>query len=611
MKNYPFCILLIFFINSYGQDDNNINDLLEKIDLTTDETQKLILLDSVSTIMFDNYDNRTEQTLYDAFDLATRLNATELKLKKIEDIVMYHEYGGEGHIGPGIRRAEAFLEKEKKLGNVKSVADLYFYLARYYFINNEANSKVVENYDKAINGYINDSILRYHRDLGRIYYMAASTIFHMSNDIKALHYVEESLKRYKQLKHERGINNARSVQTELLSKNGLYKEAKHIRDIIIKCALKNDNTYLISRLYVDEAKDYQMQKLYQKAKESYLKTLPYAKKMIHNLPHLEYYIYSNLSQIYLVENKKQKAHEFIRKLEKVDTVWRGSAEYYLAKAKYLFKENKTDSALFYAKKQYGFEKIGEANYLLLKSQKLLVAIYEGKGDIDNALKMNKSYLKLKDSIDGVIKNNVYYYYQTRYETKKKEATIKVLEHDKQIEKQKRTQQMIVLSSLVLFILFIGFFMRYRMILKNKLLTQEIENNKQELNRYTEQLIKNNQKTESLYEELEKMKVSSNTSDFKNLEILLNTKLLTNEQWEFFKERFTSVYPNFFYELRNKGYEFSNAEERLLVLEKLNLKAKEMASILGIASTSVARSKHRLKSKLGIDKTIDLIDHLNL
>ena len=96
-----------------------------------------------------------------------------------------------------------------------------------------------------------------------------------------------------------------------------------------------------------------------------------------------------------------------------------------------------------------------------------------------------------------------------------------------------------------------------------------------------------------------------------METLLNTRLLTNEQWESFKERFTSAHPNFFYELRNKGLEFSDAEERFLVLEKLNLKHKEMAVILGIASTSVARSKHRLKFKLGIDKSIDLIVFLNL
>ena len=171
--------------------------------------------------------------------------------------------------------------------------------------------------------------------------------------------------------------------------------------------------------------------------------------------------------------------------------------------------------------------------------------------------------------------------------------------------------MILLSFLVLFILLLGFLVRNRMLLKNKLLTQKLDNNKQELARYTQQLIKNNQKTESLYEELEKMKISSNISGFKNLETLLNTKLLTNEQWEVFKERFTTVYPIFFYELRNKGLEFSDAEERLLVLEKLNLKPKEMAAILGIASTSVARSKHRLKFKLGIDKSIDLIVFLNL
>jgi len=148
-------------------------------------------------------------------------------------------------------------------------------------------------------------------------------------------------------------------------------------------------------------------------------------------------------------------------------------------------------------------------------------------------------------------------------------------------------------------------------LENKFLNQKIESSKKELNRFTQLLITKSKETKVLTMELDKFKTDSNESDFKNLENLLNTKILTDDQWLVFKEKFTAVYSDFFYELRNREYEFSEAEERLLTLEKLNLKTKEMAAILGIASTSVSRAKHRLKSKLGIDKTVSLIEFLKL
>ncbi|WP_298510783.1 triple tyrosine motif-containing protein [uncultured Kordia sp.] len=148
-------------------------------------------------------------------------------------------------------------------------------------------------------------------------------------------------------------------------------------------------------------------------------------------------------------------------------------------------------------------------------------------------------------------------------------------------------------------------------LENKLLNQKLEGNKLELKRFTDLLVKNSEETKVLNEELEKIKNETYQASFKNLENLLNTRILTNDQWLLFKEKFTNVYPNFFYELRNTKYTFSEAEERLLVLEKLNLKPKEIAAILGIAGPSVSRAKHRLKTKLGIDKTVNIIEFLEL
>lgn len=148
-------------------------------------------------------------------------------------------------------------------------------------------------------------------------------------------------------------------------------------------------------------------------------------------------------------------------------------------------------------------------------------------------------------------------------------------------------------------------------LENKLLNQKLESNTVELKRFTSLLVKNSEETKALNEELEKIKNKSHNPSFENIESLLKTRILTDKQWLLFKEKFTAVHPDFFNKLRNKPYTFSEAEERLLVLEKLNLKPKEMAAILGIAGPSVSRAKHRLKTKLSIDKTINIIDFLGL
>ncbi|MDY8134329.1 ligand-binding sensor domain-containing protein [Aquimarina sp. 2201CG5-10] len=148
-------------------------------------------------------------------------------------------------------------------------------------------------------------------------------------------------------------------------------------------------------------------------------------------------------------------------------------------------------------------------------------------------------------------------------------------------------------------------------LENKLLNQKLENNKSELKRFTNLLLQNSEETEALHQELEKLKKETQNTSFTNLENLLNTRILTDKQWLLFKEKFTAVYPDFFHQLRNKEYDFSEAEERLLVLEKVNLRPKEIGAILGIAGPSVSRTKHRLKSKLGIDKTVSIIEFLEL
>jgi len=87
--------------------------------------------------------------------------------------------------------------------------------------------------------------------------------------------------------------------------------------------------------------------------------------------------------------------------------------------------------------------------------------------------------------------------------------------------------------------------------------------------------------------------------------LVNSSLLTNDDWAEFRRRFERVHPSFFVQLRNQYADLSPAEERLLALAKLNMDTHQMSRMLGVAPDSIRKTKYRLRKKLGLDGTSPL------
>ena len=79
--------------------------------------------------------------------------------------------------------------------------------------------------------------------------------------------------------------------------------------------------------------------------------------------------------------------------------------------------------------------------------------------------------------------------------------------------------------------------------------------------------------------------------------LLEQKILTDDDWEKFKVKFNSIYPDFFSRIKESHINLTEAEIRIMVLMRLELNGKDMANILGISPQSVRVCKMRLKKKL--------------
>ncbi|GAA4458088.1 hypothetical protein GCM10023189_29830 [Nibrella saemangeumensis] len=83
----------------------------------------------------------------------------------------------------------------------------------------------------------------------------------------------------------------------------------------------------------------------------------------------------------------------------------------------------------------------------------------------------------------------------------------------------------------------------------------------------------------------------------SLDNLLNRVILTEVDWQQFKQLFEDVYPDFFAALQRHFPEVTPAEIRLLALLKLGISTKQMAFMLGVTMNTIRTSRYRLRRKL--------------
>ena len=87
--------------------------------------------------------------------------------------------------------------------------------------------------------------------------------------------------------------------------------------------------------------------------------------------------------------------------------------------------------------------------------------------------------------------------------------------------------------------------------------------------------------------------------------LYSRNILTDADWASFKIYFENAHPGLLNRLRSAFSSLTDAEERLFLLIKLNLTTKEIASILGIAPSSVKKTRNRLRKRLEIEEDTHL------
>ena len=237
-----------------------------------------------------------------------------------------------------------------------------------------------------------------------------------------------------------------------------------------------------------------------------------------------------------------------------------------------------------------------------KAFQVLSGTSEASGDTREALEYYKNFKQYEDSMFNETRARQIAEMETIYESDKKGKQIAELTIARQQDALKRNRFVTALTIMLCLSLVFGLGMHYRNRKNKQITVARIKSYELTLDNFTQSLLEKNQQIEALNMDLEKARDEiSNTcpSYTETINNLVQSTILTDDDWMKFKKLFLQVHPGFFNNLREKFPGITQTEERLIALTRLNLTTKEIASMLGISANSVNKSRYRLRKKLGI------------
>ncbi|MEZ5017571.1 MAG: tetratricopeptide repeat protein [Flavipsychrobacter sp.] len=272
-----------------------------------------------------------------------------------------------------------------------------------------------------------------------------------------------------------------------------------------------------------------------------------------------------------------------------------------------------DSARYYSRIAHQYIHYGRDTYKhAVKLYSLLSELAIEDGDTRRALLYKDSIAIAKDSVSR--KRDVLVMAKAQITAQDEANKIKVAQivKEKELSIQRRNNLIIILSLATvigLLLLTNQYYRRKKLKAEKDLADNKLISASHRLSIFTKNLQEKNLLIENFTEEIERLQALPCSNELpntkENLAKLQNAIILTDEQWDEFRELFETVHRGFLNRLREKLPELTPAEIRFMVLSKLKLSNKEMANMLGIGLSGMRNYKYRLRRKLDMADDTDL------
>ncbi|WP_298514051.1 sensor histidine kinase [uncultured Kordia sp.] len=470
MKKIVILLLMFSTISVFSQKDS----LQLKVDAFTARIQKaeglekMLLLDTLCGLTIDvpryKYDSISKVTIahaikLDSINFATKHLATLLYLFNKQ-----YERPEEG-----LQIFQEFHQKKLRITDTLALAYLYLEASESYF-NSGFEKKSIVWYDKAMKMALKASDSSLH---GRIMGHKAYALSEMGDFATASTTFQKALVFFMKKKDTTNIIRIRGGLSIIYGKNEFFNECLQELDEIEKLAKAANNIPAQIVTLGNMANAYHGQQNYAKSIESNHKALQF----IEQYPMFQSLEDSRLlGQItnYLEVDSLQKAKQMLLRLEKIlqasNNDYSIQTKYMASLARIHFKEKKYTKAKEVAIQLLSLLKNSSSYEDDMEANNILHSIEEKLGNKEAAYNYYKTYTKIKDSIESVKKTNALAYYQTLYETEKRDATIQHQEAEITLldTKNKIKSQWLLLGGLGLLSLFIiAYLIRAQMFVKKQ------------------------------------------------------------------------------------------------------------------------------------------------
>ena len=144
-----------------------------------------------------------------------------------------------------------------------------------------------------------------------------------------------------------------------------------------------------------------------------------------------------------------------------------------------------------------------------------------------------------------------------------------------------------------------------------MLKKDLETKNRELATSVMYLLQKNNLMHNLNEKMKKAILPLNPESKKPIQDLIREAdmNLSNDTWDDFETRFKNVHTDFYDKLIKDFPELSPNELKLCAFLKLNMTTKDIATITFQSINSLTEARHRLRSKMGLDRDENLITFL--
>jgi len=438
--------------------------------------------------------------------------------------------------------------------------------------------------------------------LGLAYFNISSTFYLLDELEEAMKYCQLSQEIFTQLNEESRVLNCQLVKASIWSKKGDFQQAKESLDKAIQYCKKQGDNRSLSITYNNYGNLLINEELYSEAITYYQNAIEVGEDFSDDFS-LAIRL-GNIGEAYLHLNKLNEAKKFI------------------------------DSSLQMANRV-------EAKETIYLNKERLVTYFSKNNEHKKALDIALELVELKTDLLKIESSNLVLSIEEKhqYELKSLESKNQIdqLEKDKKLEEieHKQTQLWMFFFILVSIILIAVFYVIYKKQIKirkidaqlfekekevlasnhqlaeeeKKLLQNELDFKRRELLSFSANLKEREDLLHHLKQVIQKIKPGK-TPEKKDIDELKGfIDPLKNDKSIEIYDQIEKVNNSFHFELKTAFPELTKEDVRLASLLILGLSSKEISNLLSIEPKSVSMRRYRLKKKLNLDKSTDLIDFL--